>query len=82
MIDEFQDTNPLQNELLGRIAGDRLFRVGDEFQSIYRFRHADVDPAGRRAPRWLLRLLLRDVLRQRRRSKTILMCIFQLFALS
>ena len=42
MIDEFQDTNPLQNELLGRIAGDRLFRVGDEFQSIYRFRHADV----------------------------------------
>lgn len=42
MIDEFQDTNPLQSELLGRIAGDRLFRVGDELQSIYRFRHADV----------------------------------------
>ena len=42
MIDEFQDTNPLQNELLGRIADDRLFRVGDERQSIYRFRHADV----------------------------------------
>ncbi len=42
MIDEFQDTNPLQNQLLERIAGDRLFRVGDEFQSIYRFRHADV----------------------------------------
>ncbi len=42
MVDEFQDTNPLQNQLLERIAGDRLFRVGDEFQSIYRFRHADV----------------------------------------
>jgi len=42
MVDEFQDTNPLQNQLLGRIADDRLFRVGDEFQSIYRFRHADV----------------------------------------
>ena len=42
MVDEFQDTNPLQNELLERIAGDRMFRVGDEFQSIYRFRHADV----------------------------------------
>jgi ATP-dependent exoDNAse (exonuclease V) beta subunit len=42
MIDEFQDTSPLQNELLERIAGERLFRVGDEFQSIYRFRHADV----------------------------------------
>jgi ATP-dependent exoDNAse (exonuclease V) beta subunit len=42
MIDEFEDTSPLQNELLERIAGERLFRVGDEFQSIYRFRHADV----------------------------------------
>jgi len=42
LVDEFQDTNPLQNELLDRIAGDRTFRVGDEFQSIYRFRHADV----------------------------------------
>jgi ATP-dependent helicase/nuclease subunit A len=42
MVDEFQDTNPLQNEVLERIAGSRLFRVGDEFQSIYRFRHADV----------------------------------------
>lgn len=42
MVDEFQDTNPLQNELLERIAGPRLFRVGDELQSIYRFRHADV----------------------------------------
>ncbi|NLT06191.1 MAG: UvrD-helicase domain-containing protein [Solirubrobacterales bacterium] len=42
LVDEFQDTNPLQNELLERIAGERMFRVGDEFQSIYRFRHADV----------------------------------------
>lgn len=43
MVDEFQDTNPLQLELLERIAGDRLFAVGDELQSIYRFRHADVE---------------------------------------
>jgi ATP-dependent helicase/nuclease subunit A len=54
LVDEFQDTNELQNELLELLApcpakaGDRglgrnnLFRVGDENQSIYRFRHADV----------------------------------------
>jgi ATP-dependent exoDNAse (exonuclease V) beta subunit len=42
MIDEFQDTNPLQLELLERIAGAELFAVGDELQSIYGFRHADV----------------------------------------
>ena len=46
MVDEFQDTNRLQCELIDAIAGgagDReLFFVGDEFQSIYGFRHADV----------------------------------------
>ena len=42
LVDEFQDTNPLQNELLELLARDNLFRVGDENQSIYRFRNADV----------------------------------------
>nr|MBA2440709.1 UvrD-helicase domain-containing protein [Thermoleophilaceae bacterium] len=42
MVDEFQDTNRLQNSLLGSLDRDNLFRVGDERQSIYRFRHADV----------------------------------------
>jgi len=42
LVDEFQDTNPLQLELLERIAGPDLFAVGDELQSIYGFRHADV----------------------------------------
>ena len=43
-MDEFQDTNRLQIRLLGLLTGDegRLFTVGDEFQSIYGFRHADV----------------------------------------
>ncbi len=43
MVDEFQDTNRLQCELVDLIGAEELFFVGDEFQSIYRFRHADVD---------------------------------------
>src|SRR5438132_8582970 len=45
MVDEFQDTNRLQCELIDLLARDdgELFFVGDEFQSIYRFRHADVE---------------------------------------
>ena len=42
-VDEFQDTNRLQCELIDLIARDELFFVGDEFQSIYRFLHADVE---------------------------------------
>ncbi|MGZ8716303.1 MAG: UvrD-helicase domain-containing protein [Gaiellaceae bacterium] len=44
MVDEFQDTNALQCELveLLRTPEAELFFVGDEFQSIYGFRHADV----------------------------------------
>ena len=46
MVDEFQDTNRLQCELVDLLAegpGEKeLFFVGDEFQSIYGFRHADV----------------------------------------
>ena len=57
LVDEFQDTDPLQAELLLLLAADRssqsdwlrvkpaagkLFVVGDPKQSIYRFRRADV----------------------------------------
>ncbi len=45
MVDEFQDTNRLQTELLDLLCDGSdadLFVVGDEFQSIYGFRHADV----------------------------------------
>ncbi len=44
LVDEFQDTNRLQIRLLRLLADEdgRLFTVGDEFQSIYGFRHADV----------------------------------------
>ncbi|CAB1130058.1 putative DNA helicase [Candidatus Hydrogenisulfobacillus filiaventi] len=57
MVDEFQDTDPVQAEIVFRLAGDpaaedwrrapippgRLFVVGDPQQSIYRFRQADVE---------------------------------------
>ena len=42
MVDEFQDTNPLQVELLDLLDRDDTMVVGDEFQSIYGFRHAEV----------------------------------------
>ncbi len=45
MVDEFQDTNALQLRLIEQLRGPdtRLFLVGDEFQSIYGFRHADIE---------------------------------------
>ena len=57
-VDEFQDTDPLQAEILLLLAADdpeerdwhrvkpvpgKLFLVGDPKQSIYRFRRADVE---------------------------------------
>ena len=51
LVDEYQDTDPAQEELLGQLAGDGrdLIAVGDPDQSIYAFRGADVD-AIRRFP--------------------------------
>ena len=46
MVDEFQDTNRLQCELIELAAhpqATEVLTVGDEFQSIYGFRHADVE---------------------------------------
>ena len=42
MIDEFQDTNALQMRIASLLADGDLLTVGDDKQSIYRFRHADV----------------------------------------
>lgn len=51
MVDEFQDSNPLQYELISLLVRDldgrsprstELFVVGDDKQSIYGFRNADV----------------------------------------
>ncbi|MEA2482153.1 MAG: hypothetical protein QOC55_100 [Thermoleophilaceae bacterium] len=54
LVDELQDVNPLQEQLLDLIGGQDsgtepyLFTVGDELQSIYGFRHADVGVFRRR----------------------------------
>ncbi len=42
MVDELQDVNPRQLALVSALERDNLFTVGDEWQSIYGFRHADV----------------------------------------
>ncbi|MBI3652273.1 MAG: UvrD-helicase domain-containing protein [Acidobacteria bacterium] len=44
MIDEFQDTSPIQKSILWKLApaNQELFIIGDAKQSIYRFRGADV----------------------------------------
>lgn len=46
MVDEFQDTDPLQTAIVRYLCGDhltsgKLFLVGDAKQSIYRFRRAE-----------------------------------------
>jgi ATP-dependent helicase/nuclease subunit A len=48
LLDELQDTDPVQMELVELICGDelrtgKLFAVGDHKQSIYRFRGAEVE---------------------------------------
>jgi exodeoxyribonuclease V beta subunit len=47
LIDEFQDTDPVQFEIFSRLFGQKnehwLFLIGDPKQSIYRFRGADLE---------------------------------------
>jgi len=54
LVDEYQDTDPAQEELLAQLAGDgrELIAVGDPDQSIYAFRGADVDAIRRFADRF------------------------------
>ncbi|MBQ3446412.1 MAG: UvrD-helicase domain-containing protein, partial [Synergistaceae bacterium] len=42
LVDEFQDTDPLQYAMINSLVDDtKFFAVGDPKQSIYKFRHAD-----------------------------------------
>ncbi|WP_022927633.1 UvrD-helicase domain-containing protein [Patulibacter americanus] len=53
LVDEYQDTNPVQLELVERLSNpESRFQVGDRLQAIYGFRHATVagfDAAAARA---------------------------------
>lgn len=44
LVDEYQDTNPLQYELVTMLAREHrnLFVIGDDYQSIYSWRQADI----------------------------------------
>ncbi|MEO1922956.1 MAG: ATP-dependent helicase, partial [Nautiliaceae bacterium] len=42
LVDEYQDTNPLQNEFIESVKKEGLFCVGDYDQSIYAFNGADI----------------------------------------
>jgi len=42
LVDEYQDTNPLQNEFINSVENGSLFCVGDYDQSIYAFNGADI----------------------------------------
>jgi superfamily I DNA/RNA helicase/RecB family exonuclease len=54
LVDEYQDTDPAQEELLAQLASDgrELIAVGDPDQSIYAFRGADVTAIRRFADRF------------------------------
>jgi len=43
LVDEYQDSNMIQEYILGTISKNRMFMVGDVKQSIYRFRQARPD---------------------------------------
>ena len=68
MVDEMQDTNNVQLELIDLVAGLDLVMVGDAQQSIYGFRHADVElfeERGRRLERIGARASLQTNFRSR-----------------
>jgi ATP-dependent helicase/nuclease subunit A len=75
VVDEFQDTDPVQCEIVlflaedsGRLSRGKLFIVGDPKQSIYSFRGADIVAYGRLKDRILAHGGRQEVLRTNFRS--------------
>ena len=75
MVDELQDTNSVQLELIDSISRGNLFTVGDGQQSIYAFRHADVElfeHRGERLAHQGARVTLQTNFRSRREILSVL----------
>ncbi len=75
LVDEYQDTDPIQDSVIRRLTqheppAPELFIVGDEKQSIYRFRGADVTVFN--APRAPLVMLARPLVENRRSLPAII----------
>ncbi len=68
LVDEFQDTDPLQIEIIELITNKRkgaLFLVGDPKQSIYRFRGADISAVHRTKKKFTNTIVLENNYRSR-----------------
>ena len=80
MVDEFQDSNPRQLEVLAALDRDNLFTVGDQLQSIYSFRHADVSLFRERHARLSERGATLALTRNFRSRPSILAAVERIFA--
>ena len=80
MVDEFQDSNPRQLQLLAALDRDNLFTVGDQLQSIYSFRHADVGLFRERHARLSERGAALALTRNFRSRPSILAAVERIFA--
>jgi ATP-dependent helicase/nuclease subunit A len=80
MVDEFQDTNPRQLAILRALDTGNLFTVGDELQSIYGFRHAEVELFRRRRAELALSGASLTLRRNFRSREPILAAVNALFA--
>lgn len=83
-VDEYQDTNLLQEEVICLIAGDNnLFMVGDVKQSIYKFRNAEpeifIDKYEKYASGADLKSVKIDLNRNFRSKPEILNCVNETF---
>jgi ATP-dependent helicase/nuclease subunit A len=79
MVDEMQDTNRVQLDLIELVSEGNLFTVGDAQQSIYGFRHADVElfeARGRALEAVGARASLRTNFRSRRQILDVLNAAF------